>query len=50
MNVGTIRERKAGEYRVGLTPLGVQALREPGHAVLVEQGAGEGSGFGDDQY
>jgi alanine dehydrogenase len=50
MNVGTIRERKVGEYRVGLTPLGVQALREAGHAVLVEQGAGEGSSFGDDQY
>jgi len=50
MNVGTIRERKVEEYRVGLTPLGVKALREAGHAVLVEQGAGEGSGFGDDQY
>jgi len=50
MNVGTIRERKAEEHRVGLTPLGVQALRQAGHTVLVERGAGEGSGFSDDQY
>lgn len=50
MNVGTIRETKVGEYRVGLTPLGVRALRDAGHTVLVERGAGQGSGFGDDQY
>jgi len=50
MNVGTIRETKVEESRVGLTPLGVRALRQAGHTVLVERGAGEGSGFSDDQY
>ncbi|MGQ9573323.1 MAG: alanine dehydrogenase [Dehalococcoidia bacterium] len=50
MNVGTIRETKVEECRVGLTPLGVSALREAGHTVLVERGAGQGSGFSDDQY
>lgn len=50
MNVGTIRETKVEEYRVGLTPLGVRALREAGHTVLVERGAGQGSGFSDDRY
>jgi alanine dehydrogenase len=50
MNVGTIRETKVEESRVGLTPLGVRALRHAGHTALVERGAGEGSGFSDDQY
>lgn len=50
MNIGTIRETKVEEYRVGLTPLGVGALTQAGHTVLVERGAGQGSGFSDDQY
>jgi len=50
MRVGTIRETKNEEYRVGLTPAGVNALSEAGHEVLVEVGAGVGSGFTDDQY
>lgn len=50
MKVGTIKETKVEEYRVGLTPSGVKALAQTGHGVFVEQGAGEGSGFGDAQY
>jgi alanine dehydrogenase len=50
MNVGTIKETKIEEYRVGLTPSGVKALVQAGHTVFVEQSAGEGSGFSDEQY
>jgi len=50
MIVGTVRETKAEEYRVGLTPEGVHALAQAGHRVLVEDGAGLGSGFDDHAY
>ncbi len=50
MKVGTIRETKNEEYRVGLTPGGVQALAQAGHEVLVERAAGDGAGFDDEQY
>lgn len=50
MRVGTVRERKDGELRVGLTPEGADALRRRGHEVLVETGAGAGSGHSDDAY
>jgi alanine dehydrogenase len=50
MIVGVTKEVKDHEYRVGLTPAGVQELVAAGHAVLVEEGAGEGSGLSDDQY
>src|SRR6185312_10796294 len=50
MRIGTVRERKDGENRVGLTPEGVFALRTLGHTVVVEDGAGEGSGFRDAAY
>lgn len=50
MRVGTVRERKDGEARVGLTPEGVYALRHLGHDVLVETGAGLGSGHTDSAY
>ena len=50
MKVGTIKETKVEEYRVGLTPSGAKALTQAGHAVFVERGAGEGSGFNDEQY
>lgn len=50
MLIGTVRERKDNEYRVGLTPEGATALRLHGHEVLVEAGAGAGSGFSDDAY
>jgi alanine dehydrogenase len=50
MRVGTVRERKDGEARVGLTPEGAHALVTGGHQVLVEAGAGAGSGFTDAAY
>lgn len=50
VNVGTIRETKNEEFRVGLTPSGVAALTHAGHAAYVEAGAGFGSGFDDAMY
>ncbi|MDO8616147.1 MAG: alanine dehydrogenase [Dehalococcoidia bacterium] len=50
MKVGTIKETKIEEYRVGLTPAGVQALAQAGHDVLVERDAGTAAGYSDDQY
>jgi alanine dehydrogenase len=50
MKVGTIKETKVEEYRVGLTPAGARSLVDAGHEVLVQTGAGRGSGFGDDEY
>jgi alanine dehydrogenase len=50
MIVGAPREIKPGEQRVALTPAGVRALAERGHDVLVEEGAGGGSGIRDDEY
>ena len=48
--VGLPKEIKDNEYRVGLVPAGVRALTDAGHTVLVERGAGEGSGFEDALY
>ena len=50
MKVGTIKEIKKHEYRVGLTPNAAEAYKNAGHIMLVETGAGEGSGYTDDQY
>ncbi len=50
MLVGVPKEIKDNEYRVAMTPAGVQQLIEQGHTVLVETKAGEGSRFPDDQY
>ncbi|AEF86120.1 alanine dehydrogenase [Treponema primitia ZAS-2] len=50
MKVGTVTEIKKHEYRVGLTPKGVEAFVKHGHQVLVQKGAGEGSAFPDDLY
>jgi alanine dehydrogenase len=50
MNIGLPKEIKDNEYRVGLTPAGVQALAHAGHTVYVQKTAGEGSGFTDEQY
>jgi alanine dehydrogenase len=50
MRVGVPTEIKPDEYRVALTPVGVRELRERGHEVLVQAGAGEGSAIEDDQY
>ncbi len=50
MKIGLPKEIKDNEYRVGLTPAGVQALALAGHEVYVQKTAGEGSGFKDEQY
>ena len=50
MVVGCVREIKNNEYRVGLTPDNVRAYKSAGHRVLVECGAGAGSGFADEEY
>lgn len=50
MIIGTVKEIKIGEYRVGLTPSGVKSLTYAKHTVLVQKGAGDGSGFSDNEY
>ena len=50
MVVGVPKEIKTDEFRVGLTPYNVAALVGEGHTVVVEKGAGEGSGFDDASY
>ena len=50
MIVGVPREVKQDEYRVAMLPVGVEELVRAGHRVLVERGAGQGSGISDDQY
>lgn len=50
MIIGVPKEIKEVEKRVGMTPQGVDALVAHGHRVLVERGAGEGSGFSDQEY
>jgi len=50
MVIGVPREIKTNENRVALVPAGAEALVQAGHRVLVERGAGQGSGFDDDAY
>ncbi len=50
MDVGIPKETKDNENRVALTPDGAAALTAAGHRVLVERGAGLGSGFADEAY
>lgn len=50
MRVGVPTEIKTNENRVGLTPAGVFMLKQQGHDVLVQTGAGLGSGFTDEEY
>lgn len=50
MIVGVPREIKRDEYRVAMLPVGVEELRRHGHHVLVERGAGQGSGLSDEEY
>lgn len=50
MLVGTVREIKNHEYRVGLTPESVRELTRRGHSVLVESGAGDGIDATDGAY
>jgi len=48
--VGVPKEVKAAEHRVALVPAGAEVLAGDGHVVLVERGAGIGSGFSDEAY
>jgi alanine dehydrogenase len=50
MIIGVPKEIKNGEKRVAVTPQGVDALVSHHHRVLVEKGAGNGSGFSDKEY
>lgn len=50
MIIGIPKEIKNNENRVGMTPSGVRELVAHGHTVYVQHTAGEGSGFGDDEY
>lgn len=50
MIIGVAKEIKDNEYRVGLVPAGVKALKDEGHTVLVEYQAGLGSGIADEEY
>jgi alanine dehydrogenase len=48
--IGSVREIKDNEYRVGLVPGGVKALVDNRHQVVVQSGAGLGSGIPDEEY
>lgn len=50
MIIGIPKEIKPQEYRVAITPAGVQRLHQEGHTILVQTGAGIGSGFSDQQF
>jgi alanine dehydrogenase len=50
MVIGVPKEIKPDEYRVAVTPAGVEMLARDGHEVVIEKGAGLGSGFTDDFY
>ena len=50
MKIGCVKEIKNNEFRVGLTPDNVSAYVSAGHEVLIEAGAGVGSGFADEEY
>jgi len=50
MKIGIPKEIKTNENRIALVPAGAEALVSAGHKVIVETGAGLGSGFNDAQY
>jgi alanine dehydrogenase len=50
MLIGVPKEIKTNENRIALVPAGAEALATAGHIVLIEQGAGLGSGFPDEAY
>jgi alanine dehydrogenase len=50
VKIGVPTEIKAQENRVALTPAGAERLVNGGHGVLVQSGAGIGSGFSDETY
>ena len=50
MRIGSVREIKKFEYRVGLTPDNVKSYVNAGHQVYIERNAGVGSGFMTEDY
>lgn len=50
MIVGVPKEVKSDESRVGMRPVGAEMLTKRGHTVLIQEGAGLGSGFPDEEY
>ena len=50
MKIGVPKEIKTNENRVALVPAGAEALVAAGHSVMIEKGAGDGSGFPDSSY
>ena len=50
MIIGVPREVKSDEYRISMLPVGVEELTMRGHTVLIEAGAGLGSGLADHAY
>lgn len=50
MRIGVSREIKSDEQRVALVPSGVAAFRAHNHEVIIERGAGLGSGISDEAY
>ncbi|HWS24757.1 MAG TPA: alanine dehydrogenase [Anaerolineales bacterium] len=50
MFIGIPKEKRVNEYRVGLSPAGVEIFSQSGHTVFVEHDAGSAAGFSDQQY
>ena len=50
MIVGVPKEIKPDEYRVAVVPAGVEQLKRAGHTILIQRGAGLGSGIRDEDY
>lgn len=50
MKIGSVKELKKHEYRVGMTPDNVHEYSAHGHTVYIQSGAGEGSAFSDAEY
>jgi len=50
MRIGVPKEIKTNENRIALVPAGAETLVAAGHTVVVERGAGEGSGFADSAF
>jgi alanine dehydrogenase len=50
MIVGVPKEVKTDEYRIAVPPNGVRELVKHGHQVIVQNGAGAGSGFSNEEY
>jgi len=48
--IGVLKEIKAEENRVSMTPAGVEIMKQHGHNVFIEKGAGKGSGFSNEDY